>query len=660
MRCWKRVAYLALVALCALVCGLCALALPAYAAQQEVNADVVNRFNVVLVTDASGSMKETDPDGLRFRSMASFLYLLTLEGNNVGSVSFGEGIPLKTDMTDLSDKASRDNLIQQNRDVELEDWTNIGEGLQTAVSMLNDEGDPNLPSIILLLSDGNTDMPDSDALQASLQAKSDAIESARQAGISVYTVSLNANGEANSSELQQIASATGGEFREVTSADDLTEVYRLYQQIIFGSVSTPGAAEGTFDIAKIGVEEVNIAITGVPTEFIFVSPDGQTLPPEQLAGTTFATDGLTVVKIEDPQPGTWHYKVADVSDDSVSVDIVRNINVKAMIDPSVPSGEIKAGDSVDVTALLLEAGEPVDASAYADFTGTLAVTDADGAEQTTDLTAGDNGFAGTIPFPDEGTYTVTATITGEGFTFTTNPLTYNVGNAAPVPADSPLEQTVYLLPFVDNTTTIDLSSGATDSEDSTLSYEVESSAYMPDEYCIDGSNLVISSFSLPQGSFTIQAADSDGATCTFDVQITVINVGLVTLITIGVGVLVFLIVTGILLWIALNKRFYGTCYVRPFNNEEGYAYYEEESREKGRGRIKLSSFGVETFGVNPDAYFQATGKSHVEFKAKKPFYAGGSMVKKVEVPGNGYEVMITTDQTARKGIVVRFQTRKLR
>lgn len=639
---------------------LCSLLLAPSRALADESDGQTNRFNVVLVTDASGSLLETDPDELRFRSMANFLYLLTMEGNNVGSVAFGEGVPLEVPMSAISTRESRDDLIDQNRDVELEGWTNIGEGLDAAVDMLDEQGDEDLPSIILILSDGNTDMPDEDSLKASNDAKSSAVERARQNGYVIYAVSLNANGEANSAELEQLASATGGEFREVSDASDLDDVYRLYQSIIFGSISTPGGAQGSFDIARIGVEEVNIAISGEPTELTFVEPSGSTLPESQLKDVTFSTEGLTVVKIEDPEPGTWNYKVADVDDDSVSVDIVRNVNVNTRIESNVDEDDVlETGDSVRVEVSLLEDGRAVSGDVYQYFTGELAVTDSSGDEDTVELEAGSRALFAELELSERGSYTVSAKVEGEGFELATSELVFNVENAAPVPTGQVIEQTAYLWPFIDNTATIDLTPGASDPDGGDLEYSVDSSSFMSEEYEIDGSNLVITSYSLSEGSFTVRATDPDGGWCTFDVRVATVNIGLLTLIGIGIATVVVLAILGILLWIALNKRFYGVCYVRPFDNTSGYAYFDEVSREKGRGRLRLFAFGCETFGINPKkAYFQASGKDYVTFVSKDPIFAGGMMTKKIKVPGNGFETVISTDQSMQRGVIVRFVSRK--
>lgn len=56
-----------------LVCAIIlSLPLPKANAQNFVN----NRFNVVVALDASGSMKNTDPNGLRYEAISQFFGLL--------------------------------------------------------------------------------------------------------------------------------------------------------------------------------------------------------------------------------------------------------------------------------------------------------------------------------------------------------------------------------------------------------------------------------------------------------------------------------------------------------------------------------------------------------------------------------------------------------
>lgn len=81
------------------------------------------------------------------------------------------------------------------------------------MKLLTEEGNPDLPSVILLLSDGNTEMPTEEEYAESVSMKEDAIRNAWENGIQIYSVCLNEDNEADMSEMSQITQATGGESR---------------------------------------------------------------------------------------------------------------------------------------------------------------------------------------------------------------------------------------------------------------------------------------------------------------------------------------------------------------------------------------------------------------------------------------------------------------
>ena len=51
-----------------------------------------NRFNVMFVLDASGSMNDSDPDNLRYEAISQFTNLLAAHGNHLGGIVFSTGI----------------------------------------------------------------------------------------------------------------------------------------------------------------------------------------------------------------------------------------------------------------------------------------------------------------------------------------------------------------------------------------------------------------------------------------------------------------------------------------------------------------------------------------------------------------------------------------
>ena len=133
-------------------------------------------------------------------------------------------------------------------------------------------------------------------------------------------------------------------------------------------------------------------------------------------------------------------------------------------------------------------------------------------------------------------------------------------NTPPVPVNPVIEETVKIWPFVGGSFTLDMNTLATDAQDSTLRYKIESTSFIEGmDYTVDNNGiLTMDHFSLSKGSFTISATDSGGLSCEINVIVKSINIGLMTLIGMGVLALVTAVIFVILLYIALTKPFRGT------------------------------------------------------------------------------------------------------
>lgn len=113
-------------------------------------------------------------------------------------------------------------------------------------------------------------------------------------------------------------------------------------------------------------------------------------------------------------------------------------------------------------------------------------------------------------------------------------------NTPPVPVNPVIEETVKIWPFAGGSFTLDMNALATDAQDSTLRYKIESTSFIEGtDYTVDNNGiLTMDHFSLSKGSFTISATDSGGLSCEINVIVKSINIGLMTLIGMGVLALV--------------------------------------------------------------------------------------------------------------------------
>ena len=649
-------------------------------AEEETN---YNRFNVMIVLDASSSMDYTDPSHLRYEAISQFINLLAEKGNLLGGIVFSDQVAGQQAPIAADSQESKDQVLQMLKDAtttlehtETPDglrYTNIGESLELAVSMLEENGDPNLPSVILLLSDGNTEMPTDEELEVSLEQKAEAIQEARDEGIKIYNVCLNANGRADFSEMEQISSATGGEAREVTVAEDLQDVFNAFYNLIYSTSTIPivddvfpdsGRLETEFDVPGLGVEEVNIIIYGSVDNIQLINPDGKTVTPSIQQLNTFA-----MLKLTDMIPGSWTLVTEGVPGNSIKVNMVYNTNLE--IEVNTVFEKVNAGEDWYVEAILKTGNQyATSVSQYEGYEAELQIYDAYGELLDTvpmELFNDSNSFVGEYSF-EEGSYFYAIHVKGNYVEKTTKqygPVTAVVPvaeeeieeipeNQAPEAIQDRVEKSVYIWPVKGGSFTLDLKTLAEDAEDDTLHYTIVSSSFLEGtDYSIDADNVLTQNhFSLKKGSYTVKATDSGGLSCEIEVVVRTHNVGVMMLIGIGIAVLIGGIILGVLFYLAITPSFKGTPTVRSYVN----GAYKGGQRQKRNGRISLTVFGLDNIGLNySQCYIQASGKKYVTFVSKIPVYHNGNMVKKVRIE-SGCEEEIRINDSEDRCLYVSFES----
>lgn len=432
-----------------------------------------HRMNVVFVLDQSGSMAKTDANALRYEAVDLFLGLATETGNYMGAVVFDDSIVLQRDITEISGKESKQELSDSIKAAKSFGDTNIGMAIELATQMLQNSGNPNLRSAIVLLSDGNTDLPKDttgQALAASEQSKKNAIDAARAQGIKIHSVCLNANGAAKKQELQDISDATGGVCVEVKSADDLKEVFNQFYNIIYSTetiniadtvIPENGELEVPFMIPAMGVEEANIIINTLnpDTTYNLLNPDGYGYIQSEMDAMSIKAKTFTVIKIEKPKSGEWILKVRGITGDQVKVDMVYNASIS--IDLTSGTGDFtwNAGESAEVTAVFSNMGNIVtDASIYQQYPITIKAVDASGAtvvEEVMEVKDASAEASAALQLTNDGEYTLTATAKIDDMTISSVPVTVKIAagtQAAPVktaaPASTPEKKGLGLLPIL--------------------------------------------------------------------------------------------------------------------------------------------------------------------------------------------------------------------
>lgn len=654
---------------------LLSVSITAFAADEDASS--INRFNVVVVLDASNSMNYTDPQGLRYEAISQFTGLLTEKGNYLGGIVFSNHNEAQQDPELINDQNQKDATVDLLKSVMSTGvtaemgYTNMGEALEAATEMLVNSGSPDLPSVIVFLSDGNTEMPTDDEQTASLEQKAEAIQNARDNNIAIYSICLNANAKADISEMQQISDATGGVSQEVSSAEDLQDVFNVFYGLIYGtspitliecSFPADGKLETAFDVPGIGVEEVNIVINGKVSGITLYDPSGAENDPIIINSDTY-----TLIKITDITAGTWNLVTEGVPGDSIKINMIYNTNLG--IDVQVDPDTLKAApeDGVTVTATLQSGTTKATSdSQYDGYSAELQIMDAYGELQDTQSMTVKNGAFTADCSLDEGTYFINVHVTGNHLDKTSDDIgpisisaDYAAGepvpeNQAPVATETPVKETVYVLPFKGTSKTIDMSGLASDPDGDELRYKIESSSFIEGtDYSVDGDVITIDHFSLTKGSFDISATDAGGLSCNIEVVITAINVGIVACIIAAIIALIVLIIVIALAVKLSGTPFRGTIEVHSCVNGQ----FVGMERTPRRGKCKLSVFQLEPVGLDYNkSYFQATGERYVILNTNIPVNFNGQMTKQVRID-SGSEKTISVGKDGSRVLYVRFTSK---
>ncbi len=638
----------------------------ARAAQNAAN----NRFNVVIVSDASGSMLSTDPEGLRFEAINQFINLLAEQGNLLGAVSFADNINASEELTKVDSAEAKQKIADTLKNTPAKGDTNIGEALQKAVTMLDEAGDKDLPSIILFLSDGNTDLKDKKDMENSLNMKADAIQAAREKGIAIYSVCLNANKKADVSEMEQISQATGGEFREVGSASDLQEVFNSFYNLIYGTSTTQlldeafdesGVLETKFNVPGLGVEEINIIIYGKVSEVELFDAQGQKKDVSPMEYNTF-----TMIKSTDVSAGEWKLITKGTAGNHIKINMVYNTNLEVELKTQALGKVTNPKDGVKFEAYLSSGEIKADSSNIGGYEAELIVSDAYGKElDKFPMTVVDDHFELSQNLSN-GVYFVKAHVSGNSLDKTSESLgpievsdkaltEEEKNNTAPVPVTDKIKKTVYIIPFKDNTVSFDLKGLAKDKEDKELHYMVASSSFIEGKDYSLGDDMVLKlyHYSLSRGDFDIKATDSKGLSCNISIVVKSINVGVVTAIVVLIIGLIVLAVMGYFAY-----RLWGTPFGGPITvtSDKG-GERREQTVTKKTGRLPLSRFRVSNIGFDiKKTYFEASGKPYIYMCSSKEFYCNGKLTKRARI-SNNIAVIVKPNKDSSDSITVLYQSR---
>lgn len=327
---------------------------------EPIGADNKNLpYDVRIIIDISGSMKQTDPNNLRIPALNLLLELMP-EGAQAGIWTFGRFVNNLVPVAQVDDawrekaKSSAVNISS------LGLRTNLAGALNDAAWGLDSAS--GFQQSIILLTDGKVDMADDKSADGELvnaqerqKLMSQVLAKYRSAGANIHTLALSDLADKNL--LQEIALETDGLYSEAQDAEALMKAFlRAFDRAV--PAEQVPMEDNTFVIDG-GVKEFTALIfkrSNGSQETALLTPEGSRFTElEHPANVRWHKDvSFDLITIKQPEVGTWIAE-ADL-DPSNRVTILSDL---ALSVEGIPA-TIFPGDKLDVEIKLTNAGEVVE------------------------------------------------------------------------------------------------------------------------------------------------------------------------------------------------------------------------------------------------------------------------------------------------------------
>ncbi|WP_043930428.1 vWA domain-containing protein [Bacillus sp. EB01] len=169
--------------------------------------------DIVVALDISGSMLESDPNRKSIKAAQNLIS--TMKGSHRASViSFNHEAAVTQPMFPISDTGLRTEAVDRIGQLQADGETNIEAALATAMDEINANGESGRKPMVILFSDGysEVDLPS-------------ALKPYKDADIAVNTIGMSRFDIEGSGLLRDISAETGGAYYDVRNADELSNVF---------------------------------------------------------------------------------------------------------------------------------------------------------------------------------------------------------------------------------------------------------------------------------------------------------------------------------------------------------------------------------------------------------------------------------------------------
>ncbi|MEO3945658.1 vWA domain-containing protein [Gorillibacterium sp. CAU 1737] len=414
-------------------------------------ADTDEKLDAVLAIDVSTSMNDSDRGKVANEAMKMFIDMTSVQGDKIGVLAYTDQIVREKALLEVKSAQDKQDLKDFVNQLSRGAYTDIAVGVKESVKILEAGTTPGHRPMIVLLADGNNSLNKGRTQADSDKELAEAVEKARQMGVHIYTIGLNADGKLNKSVLEKISSDTGGKTFVTDTAETLPQILsEIFASELRLKVVPLKQLTGSGDFQAVTVPipngnvlEANISIVSTkPVEVKLTDPAGKQVGIPSDAIVYSKSNSYSLIKLIKPVEGDWKLEVKGATSDQIDISLVFNYDIRVVMEPFGGSG-YKAGDRLAIKAHLESGGEPLtDDALLQSAKASLVAKDLDSSKEiVTPLTLQGSQFTGEWALPEARRYEVKVRVEDSGYTRDSEPVTVDAAAGTVTAAPSPTAST---------------------------------------------------------------------------------------------------------------------------------------------------------------------------------------------------------------------------
>lgn len=264
--------------------------------------DTEKNIDIVFALDISGSMKKTDENRTAIEAIKMMIDICD-ENDRIGIVAYNDTIAYSFELTNLREQEQSRQLKDMADSIQYGGETDIGLGMKQAVQMLGTQ-EENREKLVILLSDGKTDLEQSTTGRTLEQSEEDlnqAVAKAKEENIAVHTIGFANEYLEDTDYLTIISANTQGSTHIAASPLQLNQIIN---QIIYSYKEGQNTLTKVIDING-ELQEEQIELKGENTKKVYINilctGELYQIQTDNNAGEILQSQKYAIIKWDNPQ-----------------------------------------------------------------------------------------------------------------------------------------------------------------------------------------------------------------------------------------------------------------------------------------------------------------------------------------------------------------------